>query len=90
MYRYCILITQDHVNKLSSCESKYPERIDDMRDEMITKIDMGTSVVGRASFVFLWGASVISCNRTTNGQLHFTIIKTMFCDSHFSTITECC
>ena len=35
------LITQDLVNKLSNCESTYPERIDDVRDEMINKIDMG-------------------------------------------------
>ena len=35
------LITQDLVNKLSNCESTYPERIDDVRDEIKNKIDMG-------------------------------------------------
>ena len=31
---------QDLVNKLSNCESTYPERIDDVMDEKINKIDM--------------------------------------------------
>ena len=35
------LITQDLVNKLSNCESTYPERIDDVRDEIKNKIDKG-------------------------------------------------
>ena len=61
---------QDLVNKLSNCESTYPERIDDVRDEMINKIDF-SSKQGRArSFVFLGGASVISCNRMSNGELY--------------------
>ena len=31
---------QDLVNKLCNCKSTYPERIDDLRDERINKIDM--------------------------------------------------
>ena len=41
--------------------------------------------------VFLGGASVISLTeRQTENYINLTIIKTVFCDSHFSTITECC
>ena len=62
---------------------------------MINKIDMGDwqqALVGRArSVVFLGGASVISLTeRQTENYINLTIIKTVFCDSHFSTITECC
>ena len=36
-------------------------------------------------------ASVISfTERQTENYINLTIIKTVFCDSHFSTITECC
>ena len=41
--------------------------------------------------VFLGGASVISLTeRQMENYINLTIIKTVFCDSHFSTITECC
>ena len=48
---------QDLVNKLSNCESSYPERIDDVRDEMINNVDMGDFgsglfLVGQEGFYF--------------------------------------
>ena len=62
------LITQDLVNKLSNCESTCLETADDVRDEMINNIDMRD--FGSRLLVFLGGASVISCNRTSNGELY--------------------
>ena len=51
------LITHDLVNKLSNSESTYPERVDDVRGEMINKIDMGVfgsrlSLVGQEAWYF--------------------------------------
>ena len=45
------MITQDLVYKLSNCESTYPERIDDVRDEMINKIYMGDFISSRLLLV---------------------------------------
>ena len=58
-----------------------------MTDEMINKVDMGDwlLLVRQEG-----GASVISLTeRQTENYINLTIIKTVFCDSHFSTIAEC-
>ena len=62
-------------NKLSNCESIYLERVDDVSDEMINYIDMGDFgirllVIGQESLHLLGGASVNSCNRTSNVELY--------------------
>ena len=58
---------------------------------MINKIDMGDWLLLVGQEVFLGEAFVISLTeRQTENYINLTIIITVFCDSHFSTITECC
>ena len=69
------LITQDLFSKLSNCESTYLEGVDDERDEMINNIGIGDFgsrfvLIGQEATYFVAGASIISCNRKSNGELY--------------------
>ena len=82
------LITQNLVNKLCNCKSAYLGRVDGVRDEMRNH----------------WLGNVGSTLRLTVGSIRYllqknvrrrimlviTIIKTVFCDSHFTIITAYC
>jgi len=89
------LITLDLVNKLyncnCNCESTYPERVDDVRDEIINNW-LGN--FGSRLYLLLRGEHPLSRATRTYVKrrimLVITVIKTVFCDSSFTFITACC